>query len=151
MSVRLADDYLPPEYTPPQELVDFLNANEEKPICIGYGSMPFEKAQMIVDALEQTKERAILVGSAMMNVETNDKIFAIESVPYSFLLPQCRMMLSQGGAGVIHATLRAGIPSVVSPLFGDQFFWAKLLQAKGSRCRCWHFTWIDTRNTCRVY
>lgn len=130
----LADDYLPVDYTPPQELVDFLKSNEttKRPICIGYGSMPFEKTQMLLDALEQTNERAVLVGSAMMNVEAdNDRVLAIESAPYSFLLPQCSMMLSHGGAGVVHATLRAGIPSVISPLLGDQFFYAKLLQAKG--------------------
>lgn len=128
----LADDYLPSDYEPPQELVDFLRTTKEtKPICIGYGSMPFEKTQMIVNALDQTNERAVLVGTAMMNVEQSSEIFVVESVPYSFLLPQCSMMLSHGGAGVVHATIRAGIPSVVSPLMGDQFSWAKLLQAKG--------------------
>lgn len=127
----LADDYLPQDYEPPQELVDFLTQEETKPICIGYGSMPFDKTQLLEEALKQTNERAVLVGSAMMNVETNGNIFTVESVPYSYLLPQCSMMLSHGGAGVVHATLRAGIPSVISPLLGDQFLWAKLLKAKG--------------------
>jgi len=127
----LADDYFPTDYTPPQELLDFLNASKEPPICIGYGSMPIEKTQVILEALKQSKERAILVGSAMVNVEASEEACTIESVPYAFLLPQCSMMLSHGGAGVIHAALRAGIPSVVSPFMGDQFFWAKLLQAKG--------------------
>ena len=127
----LADDYLPANYEPPQALVDFLDASDQKPICIGYGSMPFEKTEMICNVLKQTNERAVLVGSAMMNVDTNDAIFTIESVPYSYLLPRCSMMLSHGGAGVVNATLRAGIPSVISPLMGDQFFWSQLLQAKG--------------------
>jgi len=41
------------------------------------------------------------------------------------------MMLCHGGAGVVNACLRAGIPAVVSPLMGDQFFWAELLVARG--------------------
>jgi UDP:flavonoid glycosyltransferase YjiC (YdhE family) len=41
------------------------------------------------------------------------------------------MMLCHGGAGVVHATLlRAAIPLVISLLMGDQFFFAKLVQAK---------------------
>ena len=129
----LADDYLPSDWKAPQELVDFLNSSDTKPICVGYGSMPFEQTQMIMDSLPRTHERAVLVGAAMMSAEVDDssRIFAIESVPYSFLLPKCSMMLSHGGAGVIHATLRAGILSIVSPLMDDQFFWAKLLEAKG--------------------
>lgn len=127
----LADNYLPVDYESPQEFVNFLNASQKKPICVGFGSMPFEKTQMIVDALKQANERAVLVGSGMMNIEANDDIFTIESAPYSFLLPKCSLMLSHGGAGVVNATLRAGIPSIISPFFGDQSFWAQLLQAKG--------------------
>lgn len=127
----LADNYLPANYKPPQALVDFLNASEHKPVCIGYGSMPFEKTEIICGALKQANERGVLVGSAMMNVDTDDTVFTIESVPYSYLLSRCSMMLSHGGAGVVNATLRAGIPSVISPLMGDQFLWSQLLQAKG--------------------
>lgn len=45
-------------------------------------------------------------------------------------LPQCRCMVSHGGAGVLHSTLRAGIPAIIAPFFGDQFFHAKLIQAR---------------------
>jgi UDP:flavonoid glycosyltransferase YjiC (YdhE family) len=33
-------------------------------------------------------------------------------------------------SGVVNATLRAGIPIVISPLMGDQFFWADLVADK---------------------
>ena len=39
-------------------------------------------------------------------------------------------MLSHGGAGVLHSTLRAGIPAIIAPLMGDQFFHAKLIHAR---------------------
>ena len=39
-------------------------------------------------------------------------------------------MVSHGGAGVLHSTLRAGIPAIIAPFFGDQFFHAKLIQAR---------------------
>ena len=45
------------------------------------------------------------------------------------------MMLCHGGAGVFHATLRAGIPCIISPLIGDQFAHAKLVTAKKLGCQ----------------
>ena len=38
--------------------------------------------------------------------------------------------MSHGGAGVLHSTLRAGIPAVIAPLMGDQFAWARLVDAR---------------------
>lgn len=31
--------------------------------------------------------------------------------------------LHHGGAGTVGASLRAGIPTLIKPWFGDQFFW----------------------------
>jgi len=43
-------------------------------------------------------------------------------------------MLSHGGAGVLHSTLRAGIPAIIAPLIGDQFVFAKLIDARELGC-----------------
>jgi len=32
--------------------------------------------------------------------------------------------MHHGGAGTVGASLRAGIPTLIKPWFGDQFFWA---------------------------
>lgn len=58
-------------------------------------------------------------------------VYHVHNVPYAYLFPHCAVMLCHGGAGVVHACLRAGIPCVVSPVLGDQFAWGELLQAKG--------------------
>ena len=129
----LADDYIPEDWSAPEDLVAFLNC-ETPPVCIGYGSMPFDKAFIVLEALEELGRKAILVCNALKatdrNEWANENVFHISSAPYPWLLPQCSMMLSHGGAGVVNATLRAGIPCVVSPFMGDQFFYAKLLEAK---------------------
>jgi len=131
----LADAYVPKDWNPPESLLTFLNSTDERPVCVGYGSMPFDAIHVIVAALEELKRPAVLVGSCMLDIDENErmkkKLYCIDSVPYAWLLPRCSMMLSHGGAGVIHATLRAGIPALVSPLIGDQFFWASLLQTTG--------------------
>jgi UDP:flavonoid glycosyltransferase YjiC (YdhE family) len=36
-----------------------------------------------------------------------------------------------GGAGTTAAAVRAGIPSVIVPFYGDQPFWARCLQREG--------------------
>jgi sterol 3beta-glucosyltransferase len=36
-----------------------------------------------------------------------------------------------GGAGTVHAVLRAGIPSVVVPFLADQPFWGRHLHRRG--------------------
>lgn len=159
----LADHFIPANVEPPSDLVSFLHGNTTAdspdmkrrflPICFGYGSMPFGKAELVVQALYESDRPAVLVGSAMMGVRdkiqqlsssndsdkdssklvewTKKNIHCVTSVPYGWLLPRCSMMFSHGGAGVVHATLRAGIPSVISPLMGDQFFFADYLEAKG--------------------
>lgn len=133
----LADRYIPSGWTPPTELQSFLQKHP-KPVCVGYGSMPFAQVATILEALEACQQPAVLVGSCMVDFSVEDKskwapnnAFCIASVPYPWLLPQCSMMLCHGGVGVVQAALRAGIPPVVSPLLGDQFFFAALLPAKG--------------------
>jgi UDP:flavonoid glycosyltransferase YjiC (YdhE family) len=58
-------------------------------------------------------------------------VLAIDAVPHSWLLPQVAAVVHHGGAGVTAAALRAGVPSVVVPVFGDQTFWAERVHALG--------------------
>ena len=129
----LADAYVSPGWEPPKDLAEFLNGCQAPPVCVGFGSMPCDKASLVIAGLKQTGDKAVLVGDALKLAEDEDTdtLFQISSVPYPWLLPQCSMMISHGGAGVVNATLRAGVPPVIFPFFGDQPFWAALLVAKG--------------------
>ena len=148
----LADLYIPRDYEPPNELVDFLHQHdgeEQRPLCFGYGSMPFANLAAILEAIYEVRQPTVMVGRSMVDmwnkVSSDPQVanhaeklewiqthtYAIESAPYAWLLPQCSVMFSHGGAGVVHATLRAGIPAAISPMMGDQFFFARYLEAKG--------------------
>ena len=127
----LADAYIPNDFVPPADLQNFLASCSEPPVCVGFGSMPFEKVEMLLEAIKRTNKAAVLVGGAMKQQFNSQRIHCVPSIPYAWLLPQCSMMLCHGGAGVIHATLRAGIPPIVAPLIGDQFFFAKFITEKG--------------------
>ncbi|MGD1895650.1 MAG: glycosyltransferase [Phormidesmis sp.] len=123
-------------FTPSVALQDFL-IEDPKPLYIGFGSMiprhPEKLAQMIVSAIEETKQRAVLC-SGWGNIKQTDlpsSIFLAESVPHDWLFPRVAAAIHHGGAGTTAATLRAGIPSVVVPFFADQPVWGELLEQIG--------------------
>lgn len=149
----LAHDFLPSNFVPDPSLVDFLkrcqtNSNSTPPICIGFGSMPFHQFNhVLMDALmelvqqeDSTTTNFVLVGAQLQScpqqyhdfIFGSNRIHRVKYVPYSFLLPQCSMMICHGGAGVVHTCLHhAGIPCLVCPIMGDQFLFASLLEQKG--------------------
>src|SRR4030095_16265269 len=40
------------------------------------------------------------------------------------LCPRVAAVVHHGGAGTTAAAARAGVPQVITPMFGDQFYWA---------------------------
>jgi UDP:flavonoid glycosyltransferase YjiC (YdhE family) len=47
----------------------------------------------------------------------------VGSIPHSWLFPKMAAIVHHGGAGTTGEGLRAGIPSIITPFFGDQPFW----------------------------
>lgn len=64
-------------------------------------------------------------------VEFPPECYALEKIPHDWLFPRIDAALHHGGAGTTGATLRAGIPTLIKPWFGDQFFWASRVQRLG--------------------
>jgi UDP:flavonoid glycosyltransferase YjiC (YdhE family) len=127
----------PAHWQPPQSLVDFLQAGPP-PVYIGFGSMPQtdprQTIQMFLKALEQTRQRGILLKGWSGLDEAGklpDSVYLIDSVPHSWLFPQVAAVVHHGGAGTTAATLWAGVPSIFVPHFGDQPFWAARVQELG--------------------
>jgi sterol 3beta-glucosyltransferase len=124
------------DWTPPRALTDFLQ-NGSPPVYIGFGSMgsrnPEETANLVLQALEKTKQRAVLLSgwSGMRRENMPDSVFLVDSVPHSWLFPRVAAVVHHGGAGTTAAGLRAGVPSVVIPFFGDQPFWGERVASLG--------------------
>jgi sterol 3beta-glucosyltransferase len=116
------------EWKPSSDLVDFLNAGST-PIYIGFGSMsnrnPEETAELIINAVRLSKQRAILLSgwSGLRINDLPDTIFLLDAVPHAWLFPRVAAVVHHGGAGTTAAGLRAGIPTIIIPFFGDQPFW----------------------------
>ncbi|KAF9901840.1 Sterol 3-beta-glucosyltransferase [Lobosporangium transversale] len=150
-------------WTPPEDLVAFLNAEpEKKPVYIGFGSMvvadPDGMTKAIIEAVVKSGVRAIISKGWSDRVTAQDGaagaakkaaseeivyptcIYMLKSVPHDWLFPQLAGCVHHGGAGTAAAGLRAGIPTVIKPFFGDQYFWAQRLEEAGVGVWCHDLT-----------
>jgi sterol 3beta-glucosyltransferase len=125
------------DWRPSQALLDFL-AGGEPPIYVGFGSMNTQRAgemtEAVLEALALTKQRGILSAGGSGNTGNTDlpaNVFKVDFVPHDWLFPQMAAVVQHGGAGTMAACLRAGVPPIVMPFFGDQPFWARRFHALG--------------------
>jgi len=124
------------DWNPPAALVEFLQAGPP-PVYVGFGSMssrkPEQTADLILQALAQAKQRAIILSgwSGLHLADLPDTVFLVDSIPFSWLFPRVAAVVHHGGAGTTSAGLRAGVPSIVVPFFGDQPFWGQRVAALG--------------------
>lgn len=64
-------------------------------------------------------------------IEYPSCIYPLDKVPHDWLFPQMAGVVHHGGAGTTAAGLRAGVPTLIRPFFGDQYFWAERVQELG--------------------
>lgn len=126
-----------PGWTPPRDLVDFLDSGAP-PVFIGFGSIPFPNPEaatdLVVEAVTRAGYRAIVVagGSGLATGQLSPEVLSVDAVPHRWLFSRVCAAVHHGGAGATAAALRAGLPSVVVPVFADQPFWAKRLFQLGA-------------------
>ncbi|WP_176046126.1 glycosyltransferase [Burkholderia sp. BCC1644] len=121
-------------WAPPADLSAFLESGDP-PVYIGFGSMAgFDRAAM-VDALNHALAgRRALFYPGWSGIDASmlpAHVRVIGDTPHDWLFPRVSMAIHHGGSGTTHSAARAGIPSVVVPFAGDQFFWANRLQRLG--------------------
>ncbi|GAB4512681.1 MAG: glycosyltransferase [Anaerolineae bacterium] len=124
----------PAAWQPGPELDAFLN-DGTPPLYIGFGSMansnPAETAQVILEALRTTNQRAIL-HSGWAGFQADDpNVFMLDYAPHDALFPRMAGVIHHGGAGTTAAALRAGVPSGVVAHIGDQWFWGRRVHELG--------------------
>ncbi|KAI0250754.1 hypothetical protein BJV78DRAFT_1127517 [Lactifluus subvellereus] len=137
-------------WTPPQTLVDWMakaRADGKPIVYIGFGSItvpnPTLVTERIIRSVLKSGVRAIISKgwSARMSkggdedVVFPEECYSLDKVPHDWLFPQIDAALHHGGAGTTGASLRAGIPTIIRPWFGDQFFWASRVQKLGAGIR----------------
>lgn len=135
------------DYTPPEGLVKFLQkAREDKKkiVYVGFGSIVVSDSnsltQAVVDAVLALGLRCVLnkgwsdklsKEKSKPEVQLPAEIFNISLVPHDWLFPKIDVAVHHGGSGTTGATLRSGLPTIIKPFFGDQFFYASRIEELG--------------------
>jgi sterol 3beta-glucosyltransferase len=104
-------------------------------VYIGFGSMAgFDRAAMVAALTQALAGRRAVFYPGWSGIDASmlpKNVHVIGDTPHDRLFPRVSMAIHHGGSGTTHSAARAGIPSVVVPFAGDQFFWADRLQRLG--------------------
>ncbi|KAF4332436.1 udp transferase [Fusarium beomiforme] len=127
-------------YTPPTDLLEFLERGSSPPVYIGFGSIivedPQALTQLILKAVKIADVRAIIsqgwgtIGSRDGDVSKD--IYFIGNCPHDWLFQRVSAVVHHGGAGTTAAGIAAGLPTVIVPFFGDQPFWGQMIERAGA-------------------
>jgi sterol 3beta-glucosyltransferase len=126
----------PPAWQPSAELLRFVE-NGPPPVSIGFGSMNAgdgeEKVQLVLQALAMSRQRGLILtgGGGLARGAESPNVLYVENVPHEWLFPRMVAVVHHGGAGSTGAGLRAGVPSIIAPVVGDQYVWAKQVAKLG--------------------
>lgn len=136
------------DWTPPTELSDFIaraRSDGKKIVYIGFGSIvvsdPAALTQTVIESVQKADVRCILSkgwsdrlgdpASAKVEIPLPPEILQIQAAPHDWLFSQIDAAAHHGGAGTTGASLRAGMPTIVKPFFGDQFFFGSRVEDLG--------------------
>jgi UDP:flavonoid glycosyltransferase YjiC (YdhE family) len=117
-------------WQPPPDLEAFL-ADGPPPIYLGLGSVtdnaPDRIMQSLLDGLASTGQRVILLpGKLDLNrTRRPTQTYVIASTAFDWLFPRVAGVICHGGPGTLSYALRAGVPTLSIPFFGDQPFWGR--------------------------
>lgn len=123
-------------YSPTFELKSFTE-NNDKPFFFGFGSPgmhePIVLIELLMTAIEKTNIRAVISLPKDFDVATQNKNIFIqkENIPHNWLFPRMAGIIHHGGAGTTGEALKAGVPSFITPLAVDQFFWGEKVYQLG--------------------
>ncbi|ODV95268.1 hypothetical protein PACTADRAFT_50014, partial [Pachysolen tannophilus NRRL Y-2460] len=135
-------------YEPPKELLEFMDKarkDGKKLVYIGFGSIvvsdPRDLTEAVVNAVIEADVRCILnkgwsnrldSGAKNIEIELPPEVYNAGSIPHDWLFPKIDAAVHHGGSGTTGATLRAGLPTIIKPFFGDQFFYANRVEDIGA-------------------
>ncbi|WP_424981355.1 glycosyltransferase [Maritalea sp. S77] len=116
-------------WEPSDRFKAFLAAGE-KPIYVGFGSMPFgasRNTEILKEAVAKWGGR-VVVARGWGGINPDDlpeTIYAIRKAPHDKLFQHVRGVVHHGGAGTTSAGLHQGLPTFVVPQTVDQPYWGR--------------------------
>lgn len=115
-------------WQPSEEFKQFLPKGE-KPIYVGFGSMPFgadRNTDILREALKLWNGR-VVVGRGWGGIRPDDlpsdRVYVIDRAPHDQLFKYVKGVVHHGGAGTTSAGLHLGRPTFIVPQMVDQPYW----------------------------
>jgi UDP:flavonoid glycosyltransferase YjiC (YdhE family) len=125
------------DWQPPRDLEDFIGA--EPPLYAGFGSpSAFVRAERVKALVDAVAGRRVVFSPGWSDIDRSalpDNFFVARDVPHEWLFPRVSAAIHHGGAGTTHTAARAGVPQVILPFGGDQFFWAARMAERGAAAK----------------
>lgn len=124
------------DWTPPAALTSFLS-DGSAPVFVGFGSMMTTptRAEQLSDIIRRAAREAevrVVVQAGWTSLDVaDDTVMTIGEAPHDWLFPRVAAAAHHCGAGTTAAGLRAGVPTIALPAYGDGPFWAARLTALG--------------------
>jgi len=124
-------------FEPPPALQEFL-ASGDPPVYVGFGSCPSPDPAALTatlfDGLARAGVRGLVArGWAKLGGESAPAhVHLVDEIPHDWLFPRCAAACHHGGAGTTAASLRSGLPTIIVPFFGDQYFWGRIVSEAGA-------------------
>ncbi len=126
-------------WKPPAGLLRFLQAGAA-PIYAGFGSMQQTPAlrSMLIEAarrLQGGPDEVRIIAALGPDSEAGEQLppnlLTIQETPHDWLFAHLSGALHHGGAGTTAASLRAGLPTAITPVGIDQLFWGEQVARLG--------------------
>jgi UDP:flavonoid glycosyltransferase YjiC (YdhE family) len=122
-------------WKPSENLERFLDAGD-RPMFIGFGSIPVQNPRgitdLLVEAVQSCGRRAILhAGWAGLGGTLPSEFFSLDYAPYDWLFSRMAALVHHGGSGTSGFGFKSGVPSLIVPFGFDQYFWGDRAKSLG--------------------
>ncbi len=125
---------LPASYEPPHELVRFLE-RYPKSICLSLGGTADTHAndlqRMLLSSARRLNRGLVVIRglARYTSIDADDVCYA--DARYAWIYPRVGIVVHHIGTGTMSEAIRAGVPSVPIPFFGEQRFWGHRVHELG--------------------
>ncbi len=122
-------------WQPSRMLSGFLERGDP-PVLLSLGSMehlaPQRARDLLIAAARAAGVRAIIQSKRSSADGEDGDLFFLPRAPHAALLRHCSAMVHHGGAGTVHTSVGAGVPSLAVPFILEQKVWGDLLHKMGA-------------------
>merc|ERR1719229_1478285 len=101
--------------------------------------------------MEELSAAALAASRPELAAYAERNVIFVAHAPHEWLFPRCACTVHHGGSGTTAAALRAGVPTVITPVALDQFDYAEIVQRLGVGLRVqawpkWRFSQMSEKD-----